>query len=71
MVDKKEIDDSGKKVERKVKIVTLGGAIFTGRITGRNENGIFVKPEDGENFSNSVFVSHRAISHLEDQGWQR
>ena len=71
MVNKKEFEDSGKKVERMVKIVTLGGAVFTGRITGRNENGIFIRPEYGKSLSNSVFISHRAISHLEDRGWQR
>jgi hypothetical protein len=68
---KKEFGDSTKKVEHMVKIVTLGGDIFTGQVTGRNSNGIFIKPDSGENFSNSVFISHRAISHLEDLGWRQ
>ena len=71
MADRRNFSEKGSKISRIVKIVTLDGAIFSGEITGSNSRGIFIKPDDGHNFSNTVFISHRAISHLEDMGWQR
>lgn len=70
MGDKVKFGGDEKKISRIVKIVTLDGAIFSGEITGSNSRGIFIKPDEGHDFSNTVFISHRAISHLEDRGWQ-
>lgn len=54
-----------KEIKHVVEIVTLGGATFKGKITGRNSNGIFIKIDSKTGTNNSVFISHQAISHIE------
>jgi len=71
MTGGEKFDKDKKKISRIVRIVTLDGAVFSGEITGSNSRGIFIRPDGAHGFSNSVFISHRAISHLEDLGWQR
>ncbi|MEO0293281.1 MAG: hypothetical protein ABIN61_03545 [candidate division WOR-3 bacterium] len=57
-------------LRRHVKIITIDGSKFEGTVTGRNDRGLFLKVETPMANNRSVFVSHRAISHLEVKDWE-
>jgi hypothetical protein len=59
-----------KKTKRLIKIVTVDGSRFQGEVTGRNDRGLFLKVDTPMANNRSVFVSHKAISHLEIEGWK-
>lgn len=59
-----------KKKRRLIKIVTVDGSRFQGEVTGRNERGLFLRVDTPMVNNRSVFVSHKAISHLEIEGWK-
>jgi hypothetical protein len=59
-----------KRTKRLIKIVTVDGSKFEGEVTGRNDRGLFLKVDTPMANNRSVFVSHKAISHLEIEGWK-
>lgn len=59
-----------KRTKRLIKIVTVDGSKFEGEVTGRNDRGLFLKVDTPMASNRSVFVSHKAISHLEIEGWK-
>ncbi len=59
-----------KRTKRLIKIVTVDGSKFQGEVTGRNDRGLFLKVDTPMANNRSVFVSHKAISHLEIEGWK-
>lgn len=61
---------TSKRTKRLIKIVTVDGSKFQGEVTGRNDRGLFLKVDTPMANNRSVFVSHKAISHLEIEGWK-
>ncbi len=59
-----------KGMKRLIKIVTVDGSRFHGEVTGRNDRGLFLKVDTPMATNRSIFVSHKAISHLEIEGWR-